>query len=59
MFSEFMVSEIYLEKEEKDKGNGYYSKNLISKFGKLGLEVSRTRNEKFSSTFVREKYKRR
>jgi len=54
-----MVSEIYLEKEEKDKGNGYYSKNLISKFGKLGLEVSRTRNEKFSSTFVREKYKRR
>jgi putative transposase len=43
LFNEFMVSEreIYLEKEQKDKGNGYYTRELISKLGKLGIEVPR------------------
>jgi putative transposase len=43
LFNEFMVSEreIYLEKEKKDKGNGYYTRDLISKLGKLGIEVPR------------------
>ena len=60
LFNEFMVSEreIYLEKEEKDKGNGYYSRDLISRFGKLGLEVPRTRNGKFRPYLLGEKYKR-
>jgi len=60
LFNEFMVAErgIYLEKEEKDKGNGYYGRELISKFGKLDLEVPRTRNGKFRPYLLGEKYKR-
>jgi len=59
-FNEFMLSEreIYLEKEESDKGNGYYNRDLISKFGKLGIEAPRTRNGKFRPYFLGEKYKR-
>ena len=43
---------------EKDKGNEYYSRDLISKFGKLGLEVPRTRNGKFRPYLLGKKYKR-
>jgi Transposase and inactivated derivatives len=55
-----MVSEreIYLEKEKKDKGNGYYTRDLISKLGKLGIEVPRTRNGKFRPYILGEKYQR-
>jgi putative transposase len=60
LFNEFMVSEreIYLEKEKKDKGNGYYTRELISKLGKLGIEVPRTRNGKFRPYILGEKYQR-
>ena len=60
LFNEFMVREreIYLEKEKEDKGKGYYHRNLISRFGKLGLEVPRTRNGKFRPYLLGEKYKR-
>jgi len=60
LFNEFMVSEreIYLEREPSDKGNGYYSRELISNSGKLGIEVPRTRNGKFRPYFLGEKYKR-
>ena len=43
---------------EKDKGNEYYSRDLIPRFGKLGLEVPRTRNGKFRPYLLGEKYKR-
>jgi putative transposase len=58
LFNEFMVSEreIYLEKEQKDKGNGYYTRDLISKLGKLGIEVPR--NGKFRPYILGEKYQR-
>ena len=60
LFNEFMVSEreIYLEREPSDKGNGYYSRELISNSGELGIEVPRTRNGKFRPHFHGEKYKR-
>jgi transposase-like protein len=60
LFNEFMVSEreIYLEKEEKDKGNGYYTRDLISKLGKLGIELPRTRDGKFRPYILGGKYQR-
>jgi len=44
-----MVSEreIYLEKEQTDKGNGYYTREIISRLGKLGIEVPKTRGRTF------------
>ena len=40
-------SDIYLEGKDKDKGKWYYSRKLISRFRKLGLEVPRVRSEEF------------
>ena len=44
--------------EEKDKGNGYYSRELISRFGKLGLEGMRVRSGEFRPSLLGERYKR-
>lgn len=60
LFNQFMVAErgIYLEKEEKDKGNGYYGRKLISKFGKLDLDTSDKKQEIQPLYLLGEKYKR-
>ena len=44
-----MVEErnIYLESKQEDKGNGYYKRGFVTRFGKLELEVPRTRNGEF------------
>jgi len=61
LFNQFMVEErdIYLEGKDKDKGNGYYSRELISRFGKLGLEVPRVRSGEFRHFLLGERYKRK
>ena len=60
LFNQFMVEEreIYLEGEDKDKGNGYYNRELISRFGKLGLELPRVRSGEFRPSLLGTRYKR-
>ena len=60
LFNQFMVEEreIYLEGKDKEKGNGYYSRELISRFGKLGLEEPRVRSGEFRPSLLGERYKR-
>ncbi|MBC7361757.1 MAG: transposase [Candidatus Aminicenantes bacterium] len=38
---------IFLEKDESNKGNGYYQRDLVTGFLKLNLDVPRDRNGKF------------
>ena len=58
LFNQFMVEERGIYLEEKDKGNGYYSRELISRFGKLGLEEMRVRSGEFRPSLLGERYKR-
>ncbi len=54
LFNQFMVEErdMYLEGKNRDKGNGYYSRELISRFGKLGLKVPRVRSREFRPSLL-------
>jgi putative transposase len=55
-----MLSErdVYLEKDNKDKGNGFYDRTLATSIGKLELSVPRTRNGDFRPKVLPEPYKR-
>lgn len=55
MFSE---REIFLEKNENDKGNGFYDRTLTTPAGKLEISVPRTRNSNFRPNILPDKYKR-
>jgi len=58
--NEFMKQEreVYLSKEEKDKGNGYYKRGLSTGIGKIKLNVPRTREGNFRPYILPPLYKR-
>ncbi|SFQ40005.1 transposase, partial [Caldicoprobacter faecalis] len=56
----FMLSErqIYLLKNENDKGNGFYDRKLGTPMGNLEISVPRTRTGDFRPHILPEPYKR-
>jgi len=56
----FMLSErqIYLLKNENDKGNGFYDRKLGTPMGNLDISVPRTRTGDFRPHILPEPYKR-
>lgn len=51
MLNEIMRAErtIFLEKDQGNKGNGYYQRDLVTGSLKLNLDVPRDRKDKFST----------
>lgn len=49
---------IHLEEDKKDKGNGYYGRQLASAIGKLNLNVPRTREGDFRPSILPPLYDR-
>jgi transposase-like protein len=58
LLEKIMLSErdVYLEKDNKDKGNGFYDRTLATSIGKLELSVPRTKNGDFRPKFLPELY---
>jgi transposase-like protein len=60
MLNEIMRAErkIFLEKDQGNKGNGYYGRDLVTGSLKLNLDVPRDRNSKFRAQVLPAHYQR-
>lgn len=60
LLDSFMMSErqIYLYKNEDDKGNGFYDRKLATPVGNLEISVPRTRSGMFRPSILPKHYKR-